>query len=102
MKYYAIKVGKNAPCIVETWDECLALTQGYSGAVFKRFNNILMAQDFLRARLPKWATKPKPKKKFHGKREKGALYGITQKTVRETARADTSEPLYSGDAPPWE
>jgi len=35
-KFYAVKVGV-APGVYNTWDECKAMTHGYSGAVYKSF-----------------------------------------------------------------
>lgn len=37
-KVYAVKVGRN-PGIYNTWDECKAQIDGYSGAVYKRFTD---------------------------------------------------------------
>ena len=35
-KYYAVKVGKT-PGIYQTWDECKANVDGFSGALYKSF-----------------------------------------------------------------
>jgi viroplasmin and RNaseH domain-containing protein len=34
MKFYAVKVGRGAPVITNTWDECNSLVNGFSGAIF--------------------------------------------------------------------
>lgn len=47
-KYYAVAVGKT-PGIYLTWDDCKAQTDGFSGAVYKGFNDINEAEDFLGA-----------------------------------------------------
>lgn len=47
MKYYAVKVGRESPAITTTWAECTALVTGYSGAIFKSFNNINDALAYL-------------------------------------------------------
>ena len=46
MKYYAVKVGRVAG-IYSSWDECKAQVDGYEGAMFKSFSNIVDAQDYL-------------------------------------------------------
>ena len=46
MKYYAVKVGRVAG-IYSSWDECKAQVDGYGGAIFKSFSNIVDAQDYL-------------------------------------------------------
>ena len=45
-KYYAVKVGKT-PGIYETWAECQTNTSGFSGAVFKGFETLNEAQNFM-------------------------------------------------------
>ncbi len=45
-KYYAVKQGKN-PGIYNSWTECREQTQGYSGAVFKSFETLEAAQEYL-------------------------------------------------------
>ena len=45
-KYYAVKRGRN-PGIYTSWTECRAQTQGYSGAVFKSFEALEAAQEYL-------------------------------------------------------
>ena len=46
MKYYAVQKGKN-PGIYTSWDECKLQVNGYSGAVYKSFNNETDARKFL-------------------------------------------------------
>ena len=46
MKYYAVKVGRVSG-IYSSWDECKAQVDGYEGAIFKSFSNIVDAQDYL-------------------------------------------------------
>ena len=45
-KYYAVKKGR-VPGIYDTWDECKAQTAGFSGPVFKSFNSLTEAEDFV-------------------------------------------------------
>ncbi|MED3821648.1 MULTISPECIES: ribonuclease H1 domain-containing protein [Priestia] len=44
--YYAVKVGIK-PGIYETWNECLKQTKGHSGAIFKKFNSLKEAEEFI-------------------------------------------------------
>ena len=46
-KYYAVKKGR-VPGIYDTWDECKAQTAGFSGPVFKSFNSLTEAEDFMK------------------------------------------------------
>lgn len=46
MKYYAVKIGKT-PGVYTTWDACSQQVTGYSGAVFRRFNNEEAAHQFI-------------------------------------------------------
>lgn len=46
-RYYAIKVGDGAPCIVDSWNKCKEKVLGYSGAVYKGFSNYNDADAFL-------------------------------------------------------
>lgn len=45
-KFYAVKNGK-VPGIYNTWEECKAQVDGYSGAVFKGFDSICEAKAYL-------------------------------------------------------
>ena len=45
-KYYVVKVGKT-PGIYLTWNDCKAMVDGYPGAVYKGFENLLDAENFL-------------------------------------------------------
>lgn len=45
-KFYAIKKGRKIG-IFNSWDECKEYTQGYSGAIYKSFNNYEDAKNFL-------------------------------------------------------
>lgn len=45
-KYYAVKVGKT-PGIYQTWDECKANVDGFSGALYKSFKTISEANSYL-------------------------------------------------------
>jgi ribonuclease HI len=47
MKFYAVKVGRGAPVITNTWDECNSLVNGFSGAIFKSFSSRNDALAFL-------------------------------------------------------
>lgn len=44
--FYAVKVGK-VPGIYKTWPECQANTSGFPGAVFKGFETLAEAEDFM-------------------------------------------------------
>lgn len=46
MKYYAVRTGRDTG-IFTTWAECAAAVRGYSGAVFKSFEDEAAARDFL-------------------------------------------------------
>lgn len=46
-KFYAIKVGKDAPCIVTTWNECSSRVSGFPGAKYKSFTTKEDAEAFL-------------------------------------------------------
>ena len=48
MKYYAVRQGRK-PGIYESWTECREQTAGYSGAVFKSFETIEAAQEYIDA-----------------------------------------------------
>jgi ribonuclease HI len=45
-KFYAVRVGVK-PGIYETWPECQKMTKGYPGAIFKSFENLDDAKEFL-------------------------------------------------------
>lgn len=46
-KFYAIKVGKDAPCIVTNWNECSSRVTGFPGAKYKSFVTKGDAEAFL-------------------------------------------------------
>lgn len=46
-KYYAVKKGKT-PGIYLTWNDCKAQTDGYSGAIYKSFQSVEEAENFVR------------------------------------------------------
>ena len=46
-KYYAVKSGRKTG-IFNTWDECKANVDGYSGAIYKSFKNFADAKAFLK------------------------------------------------------
>ncbi len=45
-KFYAVKVGKT-PGIYNSWDDCKAQTDGFSGAVYKSFKTAVEAAEFM-------------------------------------------------------
>lgn len=51
-KYYAVKKGKN-PGIYNTWDECKAQVDGFSGAVYKSFKTKDEAENFIQEKKKK-------------------------------------------------
>lgn len=46
MRYYAVKQGRQ-PGIYTTWDECKEQINQYSGAVYKSFDNMAAAEEFM-------------------------------------------------------
>lgn len=46
MKYYGVKEGRN-PGVYKTWDSCKKQVDGYSGAVYKKFNTYQEAMAFV-------------------------------------------------------
>lgn len=46
-KFYAIKNGRKSNVVVNAWDECNKLVNGYKGAVFKSFKNETDAWSYL-------------------------------------------------------
>lgn len=58
MKYYAVRQGRQ-PGIYESWTTCREQTQGYSGAVFKSFETLDAAQEYLRQAPDKVPVKEK-------------------------------------------
>ena len=36
-KFYAVRQGRDGPAVYDTWDQCRARVQGFSGAVYKSF-----------------------------------------------------------------
>ena len=48
-KYYAVRQGK-LPGIFLTWEDCRKSTEGYPGAVFKSFQTLEEAKDYLEGR----------------------------------------------------
>ncbi|NLY20494.1 MAG: reverse transcriptase-like protein [Tissierellia bacterium] len=46
MNYYAVKKGRK-PGIYGTWAECETQVKGFSGAVYKKFNNLKEAESFI-------------------------------------------------------
>jgi hypothetical protein len=45
-RYYAIRVGRQCGVVVNCWDECQKLVDGFSGASYKGFDNEDRAIDF--------------------------------------------------------
>ena len=45
MAFYAVKQGRQTG-VFKTWDECLKQVKGYSGADYKKFNNLEDAKDY--------------------------------------------------------
>lgn len=56
--YYAVAVGREIG-IYNSWDECEQMVKGYKGAIFKKFNNITDAQDFILVHSNYTQDKPK-------------------------------------------
>ena len=56
-KYYAVKEGR-VPGIYNSWDECTAQVNGYSGAIYKSFSSIEEAEIFIGS-LPRTSDEPK-------------------------------------------
>lgn len=49
--FYAVKVGK-VPGIYKTWNETKLQTDGFSGAIFEKFNSLSEAEEFLHSQTP--------------------------------------------------
>jgi len=47
MSFYAVKNGRGGKAVYATWDECKTAVDGFSGAVFKRFNSKEEALEYL-------------------------------------------------------
>ena len=47
MNFYVVHKGKN-PGIYKTWIECKKEVEGYTGAMYKKFDNIKDAEIFLK------------------------------------------------------
>ena len=47
IKFYAVKNGRKNNIVVNTWNECKELVDGYKGAIFKSFKNENDAWDYL-------------------------------------------------------
>ena len=45
--YYAVAKGKESDKVVETWDECKLLVNGFKGAIYKKFTDLSDAHKFL-------------------------------------------------------
>jgi len=60
--FYAVRKGRKNNVIVKTWDECLSLVNGVSGAVYKGFQFIEEAERFAKnGNYGKFTPKPKVK-----------------------------------------
>lgn len=57
MKWYAIRSGKNGVKnkIVQNWEDCKALVQGYSGAEYKSFKTCNEAMEYLKSANAEYA-----------------------------------------------
>lgn len=79
MKYYAVKAG-HTPGVYSSWPECQKQVNGYSCAVYKSFQTLKEAQDFIR---------------IEEKEEKNKVYHYT---VFTDGSADLSKNLSGGSA----
>ena len=46
-KFYAVRQGRDGPAVYDTWDQCRARVQGFSGAVYKSFPTRAEAEAFI-------------------------------------------------------
>lgn len=69
MSFYAVKKGFK-PGIYTTWDECKKQTNGYSNAIFKKFNTKQEAEDFIKQKTPNITKKKKKVNKTSSKKKK--------------------------------
>ena len=46
-KFYAVRQGSDGPAVYDTWDQCRARVQGFSGAVYKSFPTRAEAEAFI-------------------------------------------------------
>ena len=65
-RYYAVRKGSKSNVIVDSWYECEALVKGVSGAIFKGFPNIILAEEFLDKKAVKWDKSKQVKKNKQG------------------------------------
>jgi ribonuclease H-related protein len=59
-QFYVVRNGKQ-PGLYLTWDECKSQIHGFSGAVFKKFQNLKEAEEYLMAEPELLPKKKKPK-----------------------------------------
>ena len=49
--YYAVKKGRKTG-IFQSWEECSKQVAGFSGPIFRKFNTVEAAEEFLVAEIP--------------------------------------------------
>ena len=112
---YAIKKGIKCGVIVDTWDECKLLVDGFSGAIFKGFRTFREAEEWLHTKLPKKIIKikqldgtifiPATNKKDKYGQYKPRHYGedgfhLACHGITIGCNCDVND-LYNGELPPW-
>jgi len=92
-RYYAVREGREVG-IFRSWSRVKPLVGNYPGSCFKGFRSLEEATTFLEDDDFCWSNYQKRK---YGKDLQRSARGIITKRT-----AGLNEPLYSGEAPPWD
>ncbi|KAI5285618.1 hypothetical protein KEM54_000426 [Ascosphaera aggregata] len=92
-RYYAVKYGFN-PGIYYHWTDCQAQIEGYESPIFKAFDSLVEADQFMRAPGPKPWSPPLTKAKYYAVQQ-GKVPGVyTSWTEAREQVLDYPEPKY--------
>ncbi|KAI5306691.1 replication factor A protein 2 [Ascosphaera pollenicola] len=92
-KYYAVKFGYN-PGIYYQWSDCQAQIEGYDSPIYKAFDSLVEADEFMRAPGPKPWGPPPTKARFYGV-QRGRVPGVyTSWAEARDQVTDHPEPRY--------
>lgn len=94
-RYYAVRMGRRIGVFDEPWSKVKTYVDGYPGAIYKGFNDMETAWEWLRADKPNWAKKIGQKKTKRHNRCERLLTGFTTNPLG-------LKDFYSGDKAPWE
>ncbi len=88
-KYYAIKKGHQSGVVVESWEKCKVLVDGYKGAIFKGFasHQKNQAEQFAKYGIYKNQT-PKKKRKPINKETQNQRFNRLYKCVERKSYTD--------------